>query len=295
MVTAHEQGRRAIAGGRSVYWQAWLPQDPARAVVVLVHGIHEHSARYTHVGARLAAAGFAVYAADHRGHGRSDGRRANIERMALLQQDLRSFVRFAAGRHPGPLFMVGHSLGGLIALMYATDGETTEGALDGLVLSGPAVLATAGSALAKRLAPVLSALVPDLGVASIDAEDKISRDPDVVRSYRDDPLVHRGKIKARTGAEILAVMQGLPARLRRLSVPLLVLHGTDDQICPLAGSVMVHEAASSTDKTLRRYPGLYHEVFNEPEREQILTDLISWLNDRSASASAGAAGFTPCV
>lgn len=295
MVTAHEQGRRAIAGGQSVYWQAWLPQDPARAVVVLVHGIHEHSARYTYVGARLAAAGFAVYAADHRGHGRSDGRRANIERMALLQQDLRSFVRFAAGRHPGPLFMVGHSLGGLIALMYATDGEATEGALDGLVLSGPAVLATAGSALAKRLAPVLSALVPDLGVASIDAEDKISRDPDVVRSYRDDPLVHRGKIKARTGAEILAVMQGLPARLRRLSVPLLVLHGADDQICPLAGSVMVHEAVSSTDKTLRRYPGLYHEVFNEPEREQILTDLISWLNDRSASASAGAAGFTPCV
>jgi alpha-beta hydrolase superfamily lysophospholipase len=142
---------------------------------------------------------------------------------------------------------------------------------------------------------VLSALVPDLGVASLDAEDKISRDPDVVRSYRDDPLVHRGKIKARTGAEILAVMQGLPARLRRLSVPLLVLHGTDDQICPPAGSVMVLEAVSSTDKTLRRYPGLYHEVFNEPEREQILTDLISWLNDRSASASAGAAGFTPCV
>ena len=292
MLTAHEQGRRAIDAGRSAYWQAWLPQGPVRAVVVVVHGIHEHSARYEYVGTRLAAAGFAVYAADHRGHGRSDGRRANIERMTLIQQDLRSFVHFASSRHPGPLFMVGHSLGGLIALMYATEGETTEGTLDGLVLSGPAVTPMAGSALAKRLAPVLSALVPDLGAASLDAEHKISRDPDVVRAYRDDPLVYRGKIKARTGAEVLAAMQGLSARLPRLSVPLLILHGNDDQICPPAGSVMVHEAVSSADKTLRRYPGLYHEVFNEPEREQILTDLISWLNDRSASASAGAAGLT---
>jgi acylglycerol lipase len=261
-------------------------------VVVVVHGLHEHSARYAQVGTRLAAEGFAVYAADHRGHGRSDGRRANIERMVLLGQDLRSFVQFAAERHPGPVFMVGHSLGGLIALEYALDRRGH--ALDGLVLSGPAVTATAGSALAKRLAPVLSALVPDLGVASLNAEQKISRDPEVIRSYRDDPLVYQGRIKARTGAEILGAIQRLPAALPRLRMPLLILHGSDDQISPLAGSVMVHEAVSSTDKTLRQYPGLYHEVFNEPERDQILTDLISWLNDRSSPPSTGAAGFPPC-
>ena len=131
-----------------------------------------------------------------------------------------------------------------------------------------------GSPLAKRLAPVLSALVPDFGVTSLDAEKKISRDPEVVRCYRDDPLVYRGRIRARTGAEMLVVMRRLPAALPRLSVPLLVLHGTDDRICPLARSVMVHKAVSSADTTLRRHPGLYHEVFNEPEREQILTDLI---------------------
>jgi acylglycerol lipase len=284
-----------------MYWQAWCPRDHARAVVIVVHGLHEHSARYAHVGARLAAAGFAVYAGDHRGHGRSDGRRANIERMALLQRDLRSFVQFATERHPGPVFMVGHSLGGLIALDYALSLRALSlgalsseaGTLAGLVLSGPAVTATAGSALAKRLAPVLSMLVPDLGVASLNAEQKISRDPEVVRAYRDDPLVYRGRIKARTGAEILAVIQRLPAALPRLSVPLLILHGTDDQICPLAGSVMVYEAVSSPDKTLRQYPGLYHEVFNEPERNQILTDLICWLNDRSRPQSASAAGLPP--
>jgi acylglycerol lipase len=289
--TRHEDGHREIAPGVSAYWQAWLPQDPARAVVVIVHGLHEHSARYAHVGARLAAAGLAVYAADHRGHGRSDGRRANIERMTLIVEDLNSFVRFAIERHPGlPVFMVGHSLGGLIALHYATEpgatepgatelGATEPGALlDGLVVSGPAVEALAGSALQRRLAGVLSTLVPNLGVVAIDADQKISRDPEVVRAYRADPLVYRGKVKARTGAEMLATMEGLPARLPRLSIPLLLLHGTDDRICAPAGSAMVHEAVSSPDKTLRQYQGLYHEVFNEPEREAILTDLLSWLN-----------------
>jgi acylglycerol lipase len=106
--------------------------------------------------------------------------------------------------------------------------------------------------------------------------------------------VYRGRIKARTGAEILAAMQRLPTQLTRLSVPLLLLHGTDDQICPLVGSIMVHDAVSSPDRTLRRYPGLYHEVFNEPEREAILTDLICWLDDRSLPHSPGAAGLLQC-
>jgi acylglycerol lipase len=200
-------------------------------------------------------------------------------------------VRFAIERHPGlPVFMVGHSLGGLIALHYATEPEATEPGtlLDGLVVSGPAVEALAGSALQRRLAGVLSALVPNLGVVAIDADQKISRNPVVVRAYRADPLVYRGKVKARTGAEMLATMEGLPARLPRLSIPLLLLHGTDDQICAPAGSAMVHEAVSSPDKTLRQYQGLYHEVFNEPEREAILTDLLSWLNQHlPATHSAG--------
>jgi lysophospholipase len=100
----------------------------------------------------------------------------------------------------------------------------------------------------------------------------------VVRAYQADPLVYHGKVKARTGAEMLVMMAGLPARLPQLCMPLLLLHGTDDEICALAGSAMVHDAVSSPDKTLRQYQGLYHEVFNEPEREAILTDLVSWLD-----------------
>lgn len=290
MRTSGDEGYRMIAPGRFAYWRAWLPRDPARTVIVIVHGLHEHSARYGHAGTRLAAAGFAAYAADHRGHGRSDGRRGNIERMALIVEDLSSFVRFARQRHPGlPVFMVGHSLGGLIALHYATEpGMNKPGTvLSGLVVSGPAVQVSAGSALQRRLAGVLSALLPNLGVVAIDADQKISRDPAVVRAYRADPLVYHGKVKARTGAEMLATMEGLPARLPRLSLPLLILHGTEDRICASAGSVMVHERVASADNTLRQYPGLYHELFNEPEREQILTDLISWLN-RHLSATHSA-------
>jgi alpha-beta hydrolase superfamily lysophospholipase len=273
----HVEGHREIAPGRSAYWQAWLPSELARAIVVIVHGISEHSARYAHVGTRLAGARFASYAADHRGHGRTDGRRANIERMDLLVDDLGSFVRFAVDRHPGlPVFMVGHSLGGLIALQYATEPVTL---LDGLVLSGPAVQVTVGSAVQRRLAGALSALVPDLGVAALDAAEKISRDPEVVRAYQNDPLVYRGKIKARTGAETLATLDALPARLPRLSMPLLLLHGTDDQICAPGGSAMVLDGVSSPDKTLHRYEGLYHEVFNEPEQDRVLTDLVHWIEE----------------
>jgi acylglycerol lipase len=270
----HAEGRRTISPGRSAFWQAWLPPAAARAVVVLVHGFGEHSGRYARVGSRLAGAGFAVYAADHRGHGRTDGRRANLERMPLVIDDLSGFVRFATERHPGlPVFMIGHSLGGLIALQYATGPDR---GLHGLVLSGPAVEVTVGSAVLRRLARVLSAVVPNLGVAALDVDD-ISRDPEVVRAYRQDPLVHHGKIPARTGAEVLATTQALPARLPRLTVPLLLLHGGEDRICAPSGSTTVHAGVSSADRTLHHYPGLYHEVFNEPERDRVLDDLVSWL------------------
>jgi alpha-beta hydrolase superfamily lysophospholipase len=272
----HVEGHREIAPGQSGYWQAWLPAYLARGIVVIVHGFGEHSARYSHVGTRLAAAGFAVYAADHRGHGRSDGPRANLERMSLVVADLGAFVRFTIERHPGlPVFMVGHSLGGLIALQYATEPDPL---LDGLVISGPAVQVTVGSPVLRRLAGVLSTLLPGLGVASLDT-DQISRDPEVVRAYREDPLVYHGKIPARTGAETLAATEALPARLPRLTMPVLLLHGTEDRICSPAGSTMVHDTVSSADRTLIRYPGLYHEVFNEPEQDQVLDDLVSWLQD----------------
>lgn len=278
MGTAHVEGERTLAGGGSAYWQGWLPEGDARAVVVIVHGLGEHSGRYDHVGRHLAGAGFAAYAADHRGHGRSGGRRANIGRMAAVVGDLAGFVRFAAERSPGAgVFMLGHSLGGLIALQYAT-GEVPE--LAGLVLTGPLVQVDSGSPVLERMAGVLSALVPNLGVLAV-PPDGVSRDPAVVAAYRADPLVHHGKVPARTGAEILATALALPARLPRLRIPLLLLHGTSDRLAPVAGSQLVHDKVASLDRTLRLCDGLWHEVMNEPEQGEILDEIVRWISHRT--------------
>jgi alpha-beta hydrolase superfamily lysophospholipase len=274
---AHLEGERSLTGGGSAYWQAWLPEGDARAVVVIVHGLGEHSGRYHHVGRRLAGAGFAAYAADHRGHGRSGGRRANIGRMAVVVGDLAGFVRFAAERCPGVrVFMLGHSPGGLIALQYAT-GDVPE--LAGLVLTGPLVQVESGSPVLERMAGVLSALAPNLGVLMV-PPDAVSRDPAVVAAYRADPLVHHGKVPARTGAEILATTRALPARLPRLRIPLLLIHGTCDRLAPAAGSQLVHDGVASPDRTLRLCDGLWHEVMNEPERDEILDEIVGWISDR---------------
>lgn len=273
----HLEGTRATSRGSSGFWQAWLPDGDARAVVVLVHGLGEHGGRYDHVGQRLANAGFGCYAADLSGHGRSEGRRANIGRMDRIVGDLGEFVGFATTHTPRvPLFLLGHSMGGLIALQYAT-GEPAE--LTGLVVSGAAVQVAVGSLLMRSAARLLSAVTPNLGVLTLPPE-YVSRDPAVVAAYRADPLVHHGKVPARTGAEILAATQALPDRLERLRIPVLILHGVEDRLATPAGSRMVHERVATEDRTLRLYDGLHHEVFNEPEQDQVLDDLIAWLVER---------------
>lgn len=270
----HLEGTRTISRARSGFWRAWLPDDDARAVVVIVHGLGEHGGRYDRVGQRLAGAGFACYAADHWGHGRSGGRRANIGRMDRVVSDLAEFVGFATAHTPGvPLFLLGHSFGGLVALQYAT-GEPAE--LAGLVLSGAYVQVTVGSPLLRSAAQLLSAVTPNLGVQRVPPE-YVSRDPDVVAAYRADPLVHHGKVPARTGAEILATTQALPDRLERLRVPMLIMHGSEDRLATPDGSRMVHQRVTMEDRTLRLYDGLYHEIFNEPEQDQVLDDLVGWL------------------
>ena len=264
--------------GVRLYWRAWGPADANRPPVVLVHGAAEHGGRYAHVAARLADAGHPVYACDHRGHGRSDGPRAVIGRMDTLVADLALFVARVREEHDGARpFMVGHSLGGAIALTYATRHRDT---IRGLVLSGPAVATEAVNPALKATVAVLSAVAPRLPVFKIE-DDAVSRDPQVVRDYQLDPLNHPGKLPARTLGEMLRTMDAMPDRVVGLRSPLLLLHGAEDRLCPPAGSEMVHARAASSDKTLKIYPGLYHEVFNEPERGQVLDDLVEWIGARA--------------
>ncbi len=274
-MAGHSEGTFVGAAGGSVFWQRWEP-DKTKAVVVLSHGLAEHSGRYAHVAARFNDSGYAVYALDHWGHGRSEGTRANVERFEHLKHDLDTLLTTARGEHPGvPVFLLGHSLGGLIALDYVvTKGES---GLTGLVLSGAAVDPSVGSAVQRAAAGFLSRYTPNLGVLALDST-AVSRDPEEVRKYVEDPLNYHGKIRARTGAETLASVDRVLHGLAGLRLPMLVLHGTADRLTSPAGSSLVAEKAGSKDKTLKLYDGLFHEIFNEPERDTVLGDVVDWLD-----------------
>ena len=246
--------------------------------MVIAHGASEHSGRYAHVGERLAGDGYAVYALDHRGHGRSQGRRAVLDRLDHAIADLRTFVELVSRREPqSGVFLLGHSMGGAIAIAYAVRHQET---LAGLALSGPLAALEAASPITRGAARLLSAVAPGLGIYDVDSS-AVSRDPAVVRAYDDDPLVHHGKLPARTVAELSAAVERFPDEARSLRLPLLVMHGGEDMLTPPDGSRMVHERAASEDKTLRVYDGLYHEILNEPEQDRVLDDLVAWLDART--------------
>ena len=267
----HSEG--SLASG--LYRQAWTVEDPVGAVV-LVHGVHEHGGRYRHVAERLAAAGYATHAVDHPGHGRSPGRRGNIGSMAAAVEGVAELVRSTGEQHPGvPLFVYGHSLGGLIALQYLTG--TPDARVAGAVVSAAALDTSAATVVQRTLALLLSRVLPDLGVLQLDAE-AVSRDPEVVRDYRADPLNHNGRMVARTGAELMTAALAMPRRLPSLTMPLLVLHGTADRLVPPAASEVVRAHAGSPDLTVRTYEGLFHEPHNEPEKDEVLADVVAWLD-----------------
>ncbi len=274
----HEEGDIAGAGGVRLYRQAWLPDGDVRAAVVLVHGAAEHSGRYGWVGEQLTGRGYALHALDLRGHGRSPGPRAYIERFSHVVEDVDRLVDLAQQRHPGvPLFVLGHSLGGCLALLYAL---AHQGRLTGLVLSSP-LAAIDGAPLPLRvIGRVLSRVAPRAGVIQVDASG-VSTDPAVVRAYEEDPLVFRGKLPARTVAEIADAVESFPDGVCALEVPFLVMASPDDTIVEFAGSELVHGRCGSADKTFIRYDGMAHEILNEPERQRVVDDIAAWLDART--------------
>jgi alpha-beta hydrolase superfamily lysophospholipase len=281
-LSAQRDGSFAGAGGVRIWWQAWLPDGDPRAVVVIAHGAGEHSGRYQHVAERLVAESYAVYALDHRGHGRSDGPRAFVDRVDNTVADLDHLVVLAGGEHPGvDVFLLGHSMGGLIAVCYAISHQER---LTALLLSGPLAALDAAPPPVRLLAQVLSALTPKLGVIQVDAS-LVSRDPAVVKAYEDDPLVHHGKLPARTVAELAAKVGAFPSTVGAITIPTLIMYGTADALAPPAGSKMLAGTISSADKKVIPYEGLYHEILNEPEQQQVLDDICAWL-DAHLSARA---------
>ncbi|MGW2662758.1 alpha/beta hydrolase [Nocardia tengchongensis] len=273
-MTRTETGEFQGAGGR-VFWQAWLPDTEPRAVAVIVHGYAEHSGRYAHVAQRLTESGFAVYALDHTGHGKSEGARANIGSLDTAADNVRTMLATATGRHPGlPKFVIGHSMGGLTTAYFATRDQPE---VTGLVLSAPAIDIEAGNAVQRLAAPLVAKYLPNVPVVKLDSK-LVSRDPEVVRAYDEDPLVHHGGVPARTAGEMLRAGEFVKAHLDRLTAPLLVQHGNADGLASPTGTDKVERDAASKDKTVIRYDGLYHEIYNEPEQDKVLTDLVNWLD-----------------
>jgi alpha-beta hydrolase superfamily lysophospholipase len=262
--------------GTGILVRSWRPEGPVRGTMVIAHGLGEHGGRYGELVTHCLARGLAVYAPDHRGHGRSGGRRALVKRFGWLVDDLDVVMRQAEAGHPeGRRFLFGHSMGGAIALTWTLDHP---GQVDGLILSGPAIAPpSAVSPVTVLVVRLLSRVLPGKGAIALPPAD-LSRDPEVVRAYEDDPLVLHGPVPARTLAELLGAMKSLPGRAAALREPVLVLQGTGDRLVMHADVAPVFEALGSADRTVKAYRDLYHEVLHEPEREQVFADLDAWLD-----------------
>jgi acylglycerol lipase len=251
-----------FAGGR-LYYRAWEAPSP-HATVVLAHGYAEHSGRYEHVGDALAAAGFTTWALDHAGHGQSEGERASVGTLAGAVEDLDAFVDAVLEEGaPQPVFLLGHSMGGLISTAYA---EKHQDRLKGLALTGPAVAVN----------EALAALQEMDEIPVIDLSPLVSRDPAIVADYQNDPLNFHGPMP-RTMITAMLEIAGVRDRLGDISIPVLVMHGEDDGLVPAQASRDIAEGVSATDVTLKIWPGLYHEILNEPERNEVIAVLRDWL------------------
>ncbi|MFH0768711.1 MAG: alpha/beta hydrolase [Chloroflexota bacterium] len=271
----HSDSQFKGRGDLNLYYQCWLPFGEPKAILLVVHGLAEHSGRYSNLVNYFVPREYGVYGYDQRGHGKSDGLRGYVDRFSYFVDDLDIFLRLVRNRHRhAKIFLVGHSVGGTIATAYAI---LHEGSFDGLILTG-ATLSTPNNVAAGTIfaARILSLILPKAGLYIIDAE-AISQDKGMVNAYVHDPLVYRGKIRARLGVELIKAMDTVKREISEIHLPIMVMHGSADLLSNPKGSEMLYQGASSADKTLKVYEGYYHEILNEPGREQVLADVEVWL------------------
>lgn len=273
----HVSERITVAAGVDLHVERWSPDGPARGLIAIAHGIAEHISRYRHVAERLVDAGWVVAGPDHRGHGRSSGELGDLPDLRVAAADLGQVVDWAEPGD-GPVVVLGHSMGSLVAALAVLDAPSRYAAL---VLSGtaldagadvPGLAVTALKGLA-RVAP-RSRLSPPLDV------EGICSDPAVVQAYQEDPLVDQGRPRLGTALGILRAGEAIRERAGNLRLPMLLLHGEDDALTPISGAEWMAANAGSDDVELRRYPGL-HEVFNEPIGPEAVDDVIGWLAART--------------
>lgn len=274
----HTEGSFEGARGTRIYYQTWTPPRKPKAILVIAHGIGEHSGRYAHVADYFTKRGFVLWACDHRGHGRSGGKRGHTDSFDDYLADVGQMIRIAKDHYPGvKIFLMGLSLGGLIASDYA---EKHPGELNGLIASGPSLREKMQISPVKTfLAKALSGIVPSFTTGTGLDPNLLSHDQEVVKKYVGDPLVHK-VATARWFTEYRRAQDETMRSADKLTLPCLVIQGGADGIIDPAVATEFYKRIASSDKTLKVYDGFYHETLNEIGKESVLADIDGWLAAR---------------
>jgi len=258
-----------------LFYRVYKPDGKITAILLPVHGLCEHSGRYLNVVNYFVPRGYAFYILDHRGHGQSEGTPGYVEKFSYFVDDLNTFMGIVRRENPASkIFLVGHSIGGLIASIYAIDHQKE---FDGLIVSAATI--QPGSSMNKKkllLARMLAFIAPHLGMEKINA-DGISRSEKEVAAYENDPLVYRGKITIRLGLELINAMRYFDKQMYTIRLPVLIMSGTSDILSDPKSSKTLFDNISSKDKMLKYYTDFYHEIFNEPQCEEVFVDMEHWL------------------
>lgn len=283
----HFEGTFRGEGDAELYYQGWRPEGGTpRATLAIAHGFGEHSGRYGNVVNWLVPRGYAAVAYDLRGNGRSPGRRGYVRSFEEYRRDLRAFLQLVRARQPeGPLFLLGHSQGGLLALDYVLHDPA---GLDGVIASSPLLCRLPIAPHLLLLARALSRIWPGLTMATGMDVTALSRDKAVVQAYVDDPLVHNLG-SPRLATEIMAAIDWTQAHAGDLALPCLIVHGTADRLSACEASQAFFEACVCEDRERLTYEGGYHELFNDLDKERVLADVEAWL-ERHIPAGGRAAG-----
>lgn len=301
------QGTFSGSHSLQLFYQSWYPQPPdvavetaesaysannstVKGVLILVHGLGEHSGRYCEVVAALTAAGYAVFAFDNQGHGRSEGQRGHINSWQDYRENIEAFGKIVRQQEPTvPLFLMGHSLGGLIVLDYvlrcAQSPVFQALKVCGIIVSAPPIQPMGGTANSLRilLARLLSGILPRLTLNMGLDKSGLSRNREMMEHLAEDPLIHP-YVTLRWGSETLDTIEWVKAHIAQLALPVLITHGEADPIMAPAGSREIYRQIQTADKTLTLYPGSYHEPHNDLDAEVVVSDLVNWLDGCLKSA-----------
>lgn len=262
--------------GHKIHTKHWKATDSER-VIIIVHGISEHSGRYEHVAEHLTQAGYHVYALDHRGHGQSDGTRIHVDNDTQFITDLKQFHTHIREKHPNAkLFILGHSMGSVISLQFIL---TYPDAVDAIIVTGTATDVSSGvSPLLRSIGNIVHSIYSKAPIQPPNGDNVLTRDPDMLKKADEDPLFYKGWTKTSIAKYILETGEMIQSRANEITMPILIMHGEDDPLTPISGSHFMYEHVGSKDKTLKTWKNMLHEILNEVERKAVLETITEWLD-----------------